>query len=81
MLEHIGSQIREPIEDTEYKISFRDEHLVLGAKGVRRLEYGPDVVLLNTQTGISELWREKDDYAGYVIVIDGKGFEFIQSLD
>ena len=81
MIGHIGSQTREPIEDTEYTIQFRDEHLVLSARGVRRLEPGPDAVLLNKETGISELWTERDDYAGYVIVIDGKGFEFVRSLN
>ena len=49
MIEHIGSQTREPIEDTDYILKFRDEHLVLSASGVRRLEPGRDTVLLNKQ--------------------------------
>ena len=80
-MKQIGSQIRERIEDTNYIIQFRDEHLVLSAKGVRGLECGPDVVLLNQTTGIAELWTERDDFAGYVIEIDGKGFEFVHSLN
>jgi hypothetical protein len=81
MIKQIGSQTREPIEDTEYSIKFRDEHLVLSADGVRRMEDGPDVVLLNKETGISELWTKKDDSAGYVVVIGGVGFEFVRSLN
>ncbi len=81
MIKHIGSQTREPIEDTEYELKFRDEHLVLGVNGIRGFEFGPDAVLLNKETGISELWTERDDFAGYVIVIDGKGFEFVRSLN
>jgi len=80
-MEKIGSQIREPIEDTEYVIRFRDEHMVLGAEGLRGFEFGPDAVLLNTETGISELWTKNDDYAGYVIVIDDEGYEFVRSLN
>ena len=75
------NQIREPIENTEYVLQFRDEHTVLSAGGTIRMEFGKDAVLFNTETGISELWTENDNYSGYVIVIDGKGFEFVRSLN
>lgn len=80
MIKHIGSQIREPIEETEYKIQFRDEHLVLSETGAAQFEDGPEVVLLNTITGKEELWVERDHFAGYVVEIDGKGFEFVRTL-
>ncbi|MHA1146453.1 MAG: hypothetical protein ACTSRW_17075 [Candidatus Helarchaeota archaeon] len=80
MIKRIGSQTREPIEETEYEVKFRDEHLVLTANGVHEFEFGPDAVLFNKKTGISELWTERDDFAGYVIEIGGVGFEFVRDL-
>ena len=70
MLKHIGSQTRESIEDTEYEL-------------LEFIEYpsGRDAVLLNKETGIKELHVERDDFAGYVLEIDGKGFEFVRSLN
>jgi len=69
MIIRVGSQTREPIEDTEYEL-------------LEFIEYpsGQDAVLLNKETGIKELYVEKDDFAGYVIEIDGRGFEFVRSL-
>lgn len=69
MITRIGSQTREPIGDTEYEL-------------LEFIEYpsGRDAVLLNKETGIKELYVERDDFAGYVIEIDGKGFEFVRSL-
>jgi hypothetical protein len=81
MIKKIDSQTREPIENTEYEITFRDGCFILGASGVRGLEFGPDVVLFNKETGISELWTKGNDFAGYVIEIDGIGFEFVRSLN
>ena len=80
-METIGSQKREKIEDTNYTVQFMDEHLVLSAHGVKRMEVGPDAVLLNKETGIAELWTQRDDFAGYVIEIDGIGYEFVRSLN
>lgn len=77
----MNSQTRERIEDTNYEIKFRDEHLVLTATGVQGIEDGPDAVLLNKETGISELWTMRDDFAGYVIEIGGIGYEFVRSLE
>jgi len=70
MNERISSQIREPIESTEYKL-------------LELIEYpsGREAVLLNTETQVKELYVERDDFAGYVIVIDRKGFEFVRSLN
>lgn len=72
-----GSQTREQIENTKYEVVFRDEHYVLSENGTT-LKYGPDVVLFNQTTRKFELWTERNDYAGYVIVIDGIGFEFVR---
>jgi len=79
-METIGSQTREPIEETEYIVRFIDEHLVLSETGVYQLESGPDVVLLNKKTDREELWTKNDDFAGYVIEIGGKGYEFVKEI-
>ena len=69
MITRVGSQIREPIEDTEYLVDFLDE------PGIYRSAF-----LINTATDKREHWTQNDDYAGYVIVIDGVGFEFLGEL-
>ena len=63
-----GSQNREPIEDTEY-------HIVKTWPEVSRGH-----VVLEDETGRRELWVKNDHYSGYVIVINGKGYEFVRSL-
>lgn len=69
-METIGSQTREPIEDTEYEL-------------LEFVEYssGRDAILINKETKTRELWVQRDDFAGYVIEINGKGFEFVRSLN
>ena len=76
----IGSQKRELLKDTDYVVQFIDEHLVLSETGAQQLESGPEVVLLNQATGKEELWTKNDDFAEYVIEIDGIGYEFVRSL-
>ena len=76
----IGSQTRERIEETDYIVRFIDEHLVLSETGIHQLESGPVVVLLNKKTGGEELWTENYGFAGYVIVIGGKEYEFVRNL-
>ena len=65
-----GSQKRELIEDTEYELQ-------------EFVEYpsGRDAILINKETKTRELWVQRDDFAGYVIEINGKGFEFARSLN
>ncbi len=75
-----GSQTRELLKDTDYVVQFIDEHLVLSEAGIQCLESGPEVVLLNQVTGKEELWVRNDDFAGYVIEINGMGFEFVRGL-
>ena len=72
MIKKIGSQTREPIEETEYEL----------LELVEYLEYpsGRDAILLNKKTGAKELFTERDDFAGYVIEINGTGFEFIRQI-
>ena len=55
------SQTRDELVDTEYQI-------------VRK---APKGFILRDSCGNLELWVEKDDYAGYVIVLEGKGHEFV----
>lgn len=70
MIKVIGSQSREKIEDTEYIVDYMDD-----IDDVPR-----DVFLLDMETGVREKWTENDHYAGYVVEIDGVGFEFVCSL-
>ena len=60
-----GSQIREELEASGYELL---ETLADG-----------EVVLLDME-GKEELWVENDDYAGYVVVINGVGHEFVCTL-
>lgn len=66
MIEIRGFQRREPIEDTDYVVS--------SALPAGRM------ILKDITTGKCELWIGNDDYAGYVVVIGGRGYEFIKSL-
>ncbi len=69
MIKRIGSQTRENIEDTEYTVD-----------SIEGTEIGGRNVFLTTIDGKYELWTERDDFAGYVVVIDGIGYEFVRSL-
>lgn len=66
-MEQIGSQTRLKIEDSEYKL-------------IEDLKNG-EVILLNTKLNRKEIWFENNYSAGFVIEIDGKGYEFACSLD
>ena len=59
-----GSQIRE----------------TLAASGMTLVSTGQGHVTLQGGNGIRELWSQNDSYAGYVIEIDGMGYEFVRSL-
>jgi hypothetical protein len=69
MITKRGSQNREPIEDTSYVILKTWPQVDLG-----------HVVLRDADTGRDELWVKRDDYAGYVIEINGRGYEFVRGL-
>lgn len=64
----IGSQKRERIEDTNYRI----------------VKTWPDVdrgsVVLEDADGKRELWFKNNRAACYVVEIDGVGYEFARSL-
>lgn len=62
----IGSQKREKFEDTDYVI-----HTWRNGAG--------HIVLMDKTTGKKEKWILNDNYAGYVIEINGKGYEFVSS--
>lgn len=62
----IGSQTREKLEDTKYTLLEQTRS---------------DAILLNTKTNIKELWVKRDDHAGYVIEINGIGYEFVRSIN
>ena len=66
-IKYFGSQAREKIEDT-------DEKYKLVSKK------GREVILYNPDTKEYESWDMNDDFAGYVIEIGGKGFEFAHTI-
>jgi hypothetical protein len=66
MIRQIGSQAREPLEDTEYEVY-----------------QGPNEdgeIILIDESEKKELWVQREDFAGYVVEIDGIGYEFVTSL-
>ncbi len=63
-MEHTGSQVRERIEETDYKL------ICIRLDG--------KVALLNNN-GACEWWALSDDYAGYVLEIKGQGYEFART--
>jgi hypothetical protein len=61
----IGSQLREPIEDTCLSVFIKDHKRA---------------ILVDTETGIFEEWALNDHFSGYVVEINGKGYEFVSTL-
>ena len=64
---YIGSQVREKIENA-------DEGYKLISKK------GNEVILYNSFTDTYEAWYKSDDFAGYTLEINGKGYEFAHSF-
>ena len=64
----IGSQTRETLaENGDYHfIGFLDNRT--------------SVILENVGDGKRELWAKNDHFAGYVLEIDGVGFEFVATV-
>jgi hypothetical protein len=62
----IGSQRRERIEETEYRLEGFDPSY--------------DSTILVDATGKRELWFKNDHHAGYTIEIAGIGYEFARSI-
>lgn len=64
----VGSQIREPYDEAGYQIiERRGDEL--------EVEYFDD----RAHRLVREIWCKNDHYSGYVITVDGVGFEFIRS--
>ena len=61
----IGSQKRETLAESGMRILKR---------------WSKKEVILTDDTGIEEVWYENDHFAGYVIEINGKGYEFLTVL-
>ena len=68
-MRQIGSQMREDIEDTEYTLDSIEGNKITGRNAI-----------LAKKDGGLELWTERDDFAGYVVVIDHAGYEFVRSI-
>lgn len=68
MIRQIGSQSREPLNESGYKLFMRVSDT--------------DVILMSEENSqICELWCAEDDHVGYTIEVDGVGYEFIRTLD
>jgi hypothetical protein len=65
-MKKIGSQTRELLSESGYTL-----HSKRGSG---------EVILTNIVDGKRELWAANNHYAGYVIEIDGMGYEFIRTL-
>jgi hypothetical protein len=63
MITRVGSQNREPIADTVYRVT-----AVLSAR---------QIVLVDTTDGHCELWIACDHNSGYVIEYGSTGYEFV----
>lgn len=62
MMRKYGSQIREPVEEAGFTVAGHIDD--------------DTVVLQHNTDGKFEVWSKKDDFAGYVVEIDGVGYEF-----
>lgn len=60
----MSNQIRVNIKEKGYSLLHKD---------------GRDIILENEEGG-QELWTERDDFAGFVLVVDGTGYEFVRSF-
>jgi len=69
-MKKIGSQKRQSIKETAYIID-----VIEGDEQI-----GRDAYLYNLASGKYELWTERDNLAGYVIEIDGIGYEFVREI-
>jgi hypothetical protein len=67
-MKQIGSQNRETLQEAAF-----DLVEITGQKPNR------SALLKDRLDGNLELWRENDTFAGYVVEIDGTGFEFVRS--
>jgi len=66
-METRGSQKREKIEETSLEVV--------------RFSRGRMIAILRDKTtGLTEQWAANDDFAGYVVEINGIGYEFIKTL-
>jgi len=63
----IGSQTRETLAESGYSL-------------IGRIDVN-EVILQDSADsgGKPELWTQRDDFAGYVIEIDGIGYEFVRT--
>ena len=67
MITSIGSQNREPLNESGYHMH----------KRISRKEI---ILEKDDIPGDYELWYKNDNHAGYVIVVDGAGYEFVRSV-
>ena len=66
-METIGSQTRESLKEASYVLE--------------KIRENGEVILFNKVDGCFELWVANDSYAGYVVEIDGIGYEFCRTVN
>lgn len=64
-MKKVGSQIRESLRESGYKLVKKS---------------GKEAILQDKEDGHHELWVKRDDFAGYVIVINGVGYEYARRV-
>ena len=65
-MRQIGSQTRQELEYSDYKLYQR---------------INAEEVILMAYDGVLQFWVANDQYAGYVLEIDGIGYEFVSSVN
>jgi hypothetical protein len=60
-MKKVGSQIRESLRESDYKLVKKS---------------GKEAILQDKDDGHFERWVKNDHFAGYVVVIDGVGYEY-----
>lgn len=58
----------------------RETHLEAGKRLIQYTAKNRTWTTEDIATGQRELWVSNDDFAGYVLVVYGTGYEFVRSL-
>jgi len=71
MITKIGSQSREKLEESGYELV----RFLNGNKETALLRFVENIGIAHPAD--EEVWVKRDDFAGYVIEIEGNGYEFV----
>lgn len=68
-METVGSQKRQDLNDDSGYIQ------------ISAVDNTGGVILFNEEENKYERWQKNDDFAGFVIVIEDEGFEFVRTME